>query len=61
MVTKMLLQLLRLRTRPLKEAAKARDVLITEIMAARNTAKVGTGQDGYLKHQWIEIYNKLSG
>ena len=40
-----------------KEAAKARDVLITEIMAARNTAKVGTGD--YLKHQWIEIYNKL--
>ena len=41
-----------------KEAAKARDVLITEIMAARNTAVVG--QDGYLTHQWIEIYNKLS-
>ena len=40
-----------------QEAAKARDVLITEIMAARNTALVG--QDGYLTHQWIEIYNKL--
>ena len=42
-----------------QEAAKARDVLITEIMAARNTAKV-VGQPGYLTHQWIEIYNKLS-
>ena len=38
-----------------QEAAKARDVLITEIMAARNTAKVGVA--GYLTHQWIEIYN----
>ena len=40
-----------------KEEAKARDLVITEIMAARNTALVG--QDGYLSHQWIEIYNKL--
>ena len=39
------------------EAAKARDVLITEIMAARNTALVG--QTGYLTHQWIELYNNL--
>ena len=39
------------------EEAKERDVLITEIMAARNTAKVGT--DRYLTHQWIELYNNL--
>ncbi|MYG09132.1 lamin tail domain-containing protein, partial [Candidatus Poribacteria bacterium] len=39
------------------EEAKERDVVITEIMAARNTALVG--QAGYLDHQWIEIYNKL--
>ena len=40
-----------------KEAAKLRDVLITEIMAARNNAKVGEG--GYKTHQWIELYNNL--
>ncbi len=35
----------------------ARDLIITEIMAARNDAKVGT--DEYTAHQWIEIYNPL--
>ena len=39
------------------EEAKERDVLVTEIMAARNNAQVG--MDGYLTHQWIELYNKL--
>ena len=39
------------------EEAKERDVLITEIMAARNSAKVGG--DGWLDHQWIELYNNL--
>ena len=39
------------------EEAKERDVLITEIMAARNTAMVG--QAGFLTHQWIELYNNL--
>ena len=38
-------------------AAAKRDVLITEIMAAVNTALVG--KTGYLAHQWIEIYNNL--
>ena len=37
--------------------AAARNVLITEIMAARNTAMVG--QPGFLTHQWIELYNNL--
>ena len=36
---------------------EARDLIITEVMAAVNTANVG--QDGYLSHQWIEIYNPL--
>ena len=39
------------------EAAKKRDALITEVMAAVNTAVVGT--DGYTAHQWIELYNNL--
>ncbi|MYB01554.1 lamin tail domain-containing protein, partial [Candidatus Poribacteria bacterium] len=39
------------------EAAKKRDALITEVMAAVNTAEVG--QMGYTAHQWIELYNKL--
>ena len=39
------------------EEAKERDVLVTEIMAARNTSKVGMA--GYLTHQWIELYNNL--
>ena len=37
---------------------QARDLIITEVMAAVNTAKVG--QVGYLYHQWVEIYNPLS-
>ena len=39
------------------EAAKKRDALITEVMAAVNTAKVG--QTSYTGHQWIELYNNL--
>ena len=39
------------------EAAKKRDALITEVMAAVNTAAVG--QTGYTAHQWIELYNNL--
>ena len=39
------------------EAAKKRDALITEVMAAVNTAKVG--ENGYTAHQWIELYNNL--
>ena len=39
------------------EAAKKRDALITEVMAAVNTAEVG--EMGYDAHQWIELYNKL--
>ncbi|MDE0682303.1 MAG: lamin tail domain-containing protein, partial [Candidatus Poribacteria bacterium] len=39
------------------EAAKKRDALITEVMAAVNTAKVG--ETGYRSHQWIELYNNL--
>ena len=35
----------------------ARDVVITEVMAALNTAVVGTA--GEIAHQWIEVYNKL--
>ena len=35
----------------------ARDVVITEVMAALNTAVVGT--DTETAHQWIEVYNKL--
>ena len=34
-----------------------RDVVITEVMAALNTAVVGT--DAAKAHQWIEVYNKL--
>ena len=39
------------------EAAKKRDALITEVMAAVNTAAVG--QTSYTGHQWIELYNNL--
>ena len=42
---------------PIAEAAKKRDALITEVMAAVNTAKVG--QTSYTGHQWIELYNNL--
>ena len=38
-------------------AAKKRDALITEVMAAVNTAKVG--QTSYTGRQWIELYNNL--
>ena len=37
--------------------AGARDLIITEVMWARNTAMVG--QTGETAHQWIEIYNPL--
>ena len=37
--------------------AGARDLIITEVMWAKNTAL--TGKDGELDHQWIEIYNPL--
>ena len=39
------------------EAAKKRDALITEVMAAVNNAK--KGQVSYTGHQWIELYNNL--
>ena len=39
---------------PLRQYA-ARDLIITEVMAARNTAQTGT--DAEISHQWIEIYN----
>ncbi len=39
------------------EAAKKRDALITEVMAAVNNAK--KGQTSYTGHQWIELYNNL--
>ena len=39
------------------EAAKKRDALITEVMAAVNTATIG--QASYTAHQWIELYNNL--
>ena len=35
----------------------ARDLIMTEVMAAVNTAKIGKA--GHLSHQWIEIYNPL--
>ena len=35
----------------------ARDLIITEVMWARNLAKVGTGAVN--DHQWIEVYNNL--
>ncbi|MDE0397306.1 MAG: lamin tail domain-containing protein [Candidatus Poribacteria bacterium] len=38
-------------------AAKKRDALITEVMAAVNLAK--KGQASYTGHQWIELYNNL--
>ena len=37
--------------------AGARDLIITEVMWARNTAKIGTPEEA--QHQWIEIYNPL--
>ena len=37
--------------------AAARDLIITEVMWAKNTAL--TGKNGELDHQWIEIYNPL--
>ena len=37
--------------------AKVRDLVITEVMWARNLAVVG--QAGEMDHQWIEIYNPL--
>ena len=37
--------------------AAARDLIITEVMWAKNTAL--TGRTGELYHQWIEIYNPL--
>ena len=37
--------------------AGARDLIITEVMWARNTAMVG--RTGETAHQWIEIYNPL--
>ena len=40
-------------TKPRQYAA--RDLIITEVMAARNIAKTGT--DDETSHQWIEIYN----
>ena len=39
------------------EAAKKRDALITEVMAAVNNAK--KGQASYTGRQWIELYNNL--
>ena len=35
-----------------------RDIVITEVMAALNTAKE-TGSDARKAHQWIEVHNKL--
>ena len=40
-------------TKPRQYAA--RDLIITEVMAAKNTAKTGTDKE--ISHQWIEIYN----
>ena len=40
-----------------KRDAGARDLVITEVMWARNTAEVG--KVGETAHQWIEIYNPL--
>ena len=37
--------------------AAVRDLILTEVMWARNTALIG--QTGELAHQWIEIYNPL--
>ena len=40
-----------------KRDAAVRDLILTEVMWARNTALIG--MDGELDHQWIEIYNPL--
>ena len=40
-------------TKPRQYAA--RDLIITEVMASKNTAKTGTNAE--TSHQWIEIYN----
>ena len=37
--------------------AAVRDLIITEVMWARNTAEIGTSEEA--QHQWIEIYNPL--